>query len=298
MFYRGADIPSLNQTELTDGVVRGDGVTVIDVDFPEGESASDYKYQDVSSFERYITDRREVPVTGGMTDNLPAAIKFTKERWPPGLVLFLDGPTVGAQVKPIEYDTGWFNDRPGVLAHVTTLRDGELREDGRITALLRVDETKTTVDEWRDSEVQNEATASRYTTESEAVAEAESVDISGAVQNMVMYRGTTGTSPYTLATALFESETYQSSLGDIRRIEDRTRVAGSEEYRKQAELLYDEVGSMIQGNTNRLYLVAVDRMNEVSARNRRIQPDNFRFVYNGRVFDTSYERNSHLLGGR
>jgi len=296
MFYRGSDIRSLNSDEFLNNAIDGSAYPVVDVDFPEDESVADYKYQDTSNFLRYIEDSREVAITGGLTDTLPAAIKFTQQAFPPGLVLIMDETNIPADVEPIDYSIDWFDAHPGVLAHVTTLRDGELREDGRISALMGVDGESMTVDEWRRSEIENEATASRYTTEREVVAFGDEIWLDDSVTSMAMYLGTTGVSPYTIKNALKEVPGYRSSLGTIKNADTREVVAGAEEYRKQAEALYDVIEPLIDFGGAPMYLVAVDSHNDVRAKDGRIEPDNFRFVYNGRGFDTSYERNSHLLG--
>jgi hypothetical protein len=74
-------------------------------------------------------------------------------------------------------------------------------------------------------------------------------------------------------------------------------VAQNDDYQTQAELLYDELVPMLQHEARDLSVVAIESFNDVSDGDPRIPPDNFRFVYNGRDVDESYERNSHLLGG-
>lgn len=295
MFYRGADIKSLNADEFRNNAIDGNMVPVVEVDFPDGVEVSDFRNQTIDNIEEYIVSRDEVPITGGLTDNLPAAIKFTKQRFPPGIVLHMDETNVAADVESIQYDPDWFDAHPGVLAHVTTLHDGELREDGRITALLDVRDDKTVLFETRRSEIENEGTASRVTTEREVVAFGEEIWLDDSITAMVMYRGTTGTSPYTLATSLYEAPGYRSKLGRVYDVEERKVVAGSEDYRKQAELLYEEVTPLIQYD-GPLFIVAVESHNDIRSEDQRIEPDNFRFVYNGTGFDTDYQRNSNLLG--
>lgn len=298
MFYRGADLRSLNSNEFLNRQIDGNTHPVIEVNFPDGESVEDYKLQDIENFADHITRRGEVAITGGLTDTLPAAIKFTKQTFPPGLVLHMDETNIPDDVEAIQYDPDWFDAHPGVLAHVTTLRDGELRQDGDIIGLLDVRGGKTIVGEYRRSEIENEGTASRYTTEREVIAYDDAIYIDRSVASMAMYLGTTGTSPYTIKNALKEAPGYRSSLGTIKNTETREVVAGPEEYRKQAEALWDVVRPLIDYDEAPLYLVAVESRNDVRAENGRISPDNFRFVYNDKTgFDDDYARNSHLLGG-
>lgn len=297
MFYRGADLRSLNSNEFLDRTIDGERVPVYEVDFPEGVTVEDYKNQSVHNFGEYITSSEEVAITGGLTDNLPAAIKFTKQVSPPGLVLLMDETNIPSRVESIQYDPDWFDRNPGVLAHVTDLHDGELREGGQIVGLLSVREDKTVLSEYRRREIVNNATANRYTTEREVVAFDDDIYIDHAVQSMAMYLGTTGVSPYTILHSLTEMPGYRSKLGDVFDIENREVVARNEEYRKQAELLYEEVRPLIDYDEAPFYLVAVESRNDVRSGDGRIEPDNFRFVYNGREFDTDYSRNSELLGG-
>lgn len=297
MFYRGSDIRALNSNEFLDGQVDGNRYPVIWVDFPEGVEAGDFKYQDISNLDEFVKRRERVAVTGGLTDTLPASIKFTKRGFPPGAVLHIDESNVATDIEPIDYSPEWFDSNPGVLAHVTTLRDGELRESGRIIGLLDVKDDKVTVGEHRRGEIENEATANRYTTERESVAFEDSIDISGAVTAVAMYLGTTGVSPHTIKNALKDSPGHRSKLGTIIDTETREVVAAQDDYRAQAEALYDVVRPIIDYDEAPFYIVAVESRNDVRAEDGRITPENFRFVYNGRSFDTDYGRNSQLLGG-
>lgn len=295
-FYRGAGIKELNADEFVNNAIDGEDIPVIDVALPDGESVSDYRYQALSNIDQFITNRRTVQITGGLTDRVTAAIKFTKDAYPPGMVLILDPTNIPADTEMVQYDPEWFDAHPGVLAHVSTLYDGEAREDGDIVAFLDQREDKTVISESRRSEIEREGTASRVTSEREYVAFGSEIWLDDAVTNLVIYRGTTGTSPYTLARSLFEAPTYRSRLGDVYDIEESKIVASNDDYESQAKILYEEAEKLIQYDTNRLHIVAVDSMNDIRSDDGRIEPGNFRFVYNGRGFDTSYERNAHLLG--
>jgi hypothetical protein len=267
------------------------------VDFPEGESVEKYKLQDVEKFGDFIERRENVPITGGLTDTLPGAVKFTKSDYPPGLVLHIDPDEVRSRLEPIQYDIDWFDANPGVLAHVTTLRDGELREDGRISALLDVKDDKITVDEYRRAEVKNEATASRYTTEREVIAFDDEIHLDGSIKAMAVYLGTSGTSPYTLARTLDLAPKYTNALGTVKNRKTGEVIGQSDDYEALAAELYDDLGDFIDYDDAPLYIVAVKSRNDVRAEHGRITPENFRFVYNGRSFDRDYTRNSRLLGG-
>lgn len=295
MYYRGADPQTLNR-DLSRGKIRGERIRVIEVDFPETVSIDDFQYQDISNLEEYVTDDRRVGVTGGLTTNLPAAVKFTGHVYPPGVVAVIDPSDVSPRVEPIEYDLDWFNDNPGVLAHVTTLRNAELREDGEIVALLDEKEDKTTVDEYRQRSIENEATARRYTTEEEVVTFDDKLPLSGSVDALVSYLGTTGTSPYTIHHTLTECPLYRNFLGSVEDARSREVVAEKDDYRKQAKLLYDQMVKMLPEYIP-YYIVAVDSRNDVRERDGRITPENFRWVYNGHGFDEDWGRNSRLLGG-
>lgn len=294
--YRGSDIRSLNSNEFLTGKIKGSRYEVIEVDFPDTLTVDDFKYQSIESWDTYITRRMEVPITGGLSDDLPAAIKFTKHISPPGAVLHIDSAEVAGQIRKIQYNPEWFDNNPGALAEVSTLWDGELREDGRIIALLRVDPSKTVISEPRRSQVESEATSNTYSSEHEYLAFADDIDISGSIKAIVLYLGTTGTSPYTIRHALTELPGYYSSMGTVLDNETRDVIAGPDDYRKHAEALYTEMKELIDHDAP-LYLVAVESRNDVRGDDGRISPDNFRFVYNGRGFDTDYGRNSALLGG-
>lgn len=296
-FYRGADLKSLNQNEFLSGAINGGQTLVVNAEMTPEELAENWQAQALYNIEDAITDREEVWVTGGLTDTLPAAVKFTKQIFPPGIVLHMDESRIPESVDPIQYDADWFDAHPGALAHVSTLHDGELHVNGEIRGLLRVDDDKAVISEWGRDRVESQATMSTYTSEREMVAFTDTIPLGDAVNSMATYLGTTGVSPYTIYNALSESPGYRSSLGTIKNRETREVAASDGEYREQAALLYDELTPAIQYEDAPFYLVAVESRNDVQAEDGRITPENFRFVYNGRGFDTSYERNSHLLGG-
>ncbi|MFW5950405.1 MAG: hypothetical protein ACOCR6_03610, partial [archaeon] len=289
------DVRTMNG-DLSRGAVRGEDIRVVTVDFPDTVNVEDFQFQDISNLDGYITEDKTVGVTGGVTANVPAAAKFTGRRYPPGVVAVIDPSRVPVRLEQIEYDLEWFNDNPGVLAHVTTLRDAELREGGEIVALLDEKENKTTVGEPRQRSIENEATARRYTTEEERVAFGGEIPLNDSVVALVSYLGTEGTSPYTIKNSLIESPMYQSRSRGVRDVETREMVAESGEYRKHAELLYDAMVPMLPEDIP-YYIVAVDSRNDVRPSNGRITPENFRWVYNGHGFDEDWGRNSRLLGG-
>lgn len=296
MLYRGSDIRMLNTNELLDQTVDGAKIPIIEVDFPDGESVEDYSYQYVSNFEEHITRRYNVGVTGGLTDSVPAATKFTKTRYPPGLVLYIDENVLPADVVEVQYDVEWFDANPGALAHVTTLHDGEIRSGGEIIGFLKEKENGLIVNEARDSQIESEATASRVTTERELVAFDSEIYLGDSVRRAAMFRGTTGVSPYKLLASISEMPGYRTGSGGVKDLDGGGYVAGVEDYREQAKILYDGVLDLVDFDRNELFLVAIDDFNGMDSSNAQIQYDNFRFVYNGTGFDDDYERNSFLLG--
>ena len=296
MFYRGADLRSLNQNEFRDDAIQGEAIPVYKASLPETESAEDYQNQDIENIAPFIEQRDSVSITGGLTGKLSAAIKFTKRTFPPGLVLVMDETNIPAEVERVEYTPEWFDAHPGVLAHVTTLHDGELRSDGDITALVSARDDQTVISEPRRTEIENEATASRYASEEEMVAFAPEVWLDSSVTDMAAYLGTSGVSPYTIPHALAESPNYRSSLGTIKDLDTREVVAQEDEYRKQAEALYDEMMDYIEYRDVPFHIVAVESRNDVGTNAGYIERDNFRFVYDGSSFSTNYDRHSALLG--
>jgi hypothetical protein len=116
------------------------------------------------------------------------------------------------------------------------------------------------------------------------------------VEAVVCVRGTTGVSPYTLSASLSEHPRYRVGSGGVKDVETRERVAGPEDYEAQAEVLYEKIEEVMDYDGAPLYLVAVDSMNDIRSDDGAIDPDNFRFVYNGTGFGRDYQRNSKLLG--
>lgn len=298
MYYRGADINSLNADEFRDNTIDGHYVHVTEVDFPPDVRRENWQAQGVYNFEQYVTDSRDVPITGGLTDNLPAAIKFTKSADPPGVVLFLDSSKIIGEVTAIEYDIEWFDNNPGALAHVDTLNDGELREGGEIIGMLDSKDGNWYVREYGRDRAENTASRSTYESESEAIAFTDEIGLDGSIRNLATYAGTTGVSPYTLYNYANNITSYMSGLARLQNRDLDPQRIDAEDYRTQAEVVYDAMVDIIQYPTEDYHIVAVESMNDVHEEEGRVTPENFRFVYNGRDFDESYERNSHLLGGR
>jgi len=297
MLYRGGDLRLLNDGALDDGRIASNDFPVVYADPPPNPDRQNRFAQAISTVEEYITRRETVSVAGGVTSTLPAAIKFTKNVGPPGVVLHLDESVVGPQVTGIEYTLEWFDNHPGVLAHTDTLSDGEYRVDGEILSMLDVQDDKTVFHQYGRDRVESRATSPTYQDEMEMVSTDGPIDVSGAITAIAVYLGTEGTSGYTIRNNLKSLSAFDARFGSIKDAETGEVVAGSDDYRAQAEVLYEELPDLLASTPAPLYLVAVDSRNDIQADDGRITPENFRFVYNGRGFDTDYGRNSSLLGG-
>jgi hypothetical protein len=296
MFYRGADVRSLNSNEFARGRITGEPIDVAYAEMGEQALTENWQAQGIHNLSEYITEYATVDITGGLTETLSAAIKFTDVGDYPGVVLHIDESRISTPITPIEYDPGWFDRNPGVLGHVITLGDGEIHVNDRILGLTDAREGNTIIYNWGRGRVENEATANRYATESEVVAFANEIDLGSSVRSMAAYLGTTGVSPYTVTNALTILPGYRSSIGTIKNTQTGAVVGGPEDYRAHAEALYEAMVEAIEYDTARFYIVGLESRNDVRNGDERIDHDNFRWVYNGREFDTDYQRNSHLLG--
>lgn len=297
-YYRGADLKRLNSVELTQKRVPGGDFPVWYAAMTDEQIREGWQAQGIYNLEHVIERRETASVVGGFTDNLPAAIKFSKSTSPPGAVLFLKRDRLSPSVGKIEYTEEYFDAHPGVMAHVSTLNDGELRVNGELFALLSENDNGWFIREWGRDRVKSRISSPTFQGEDEFVACADEVRLDGAIDKIATYGGTTGVSPYTLYQYAKEISGYRDKLGTLVNRDVEDGVISNDDYRSQAELVYDSATEMLQWDDVDYHVVAVDSMNDVRQDDRRITPENFRFVYNGASFIEDYERAQPFVGWR
>lgn len=297
-YYRGADLKRLNSVELTQRRVPGNDFPVYYASMTDEQIREGWNAQGVHNLDHVIDRETTESIVGGFTPNLPAAIKFSKSTTPPGAVLFLDRDKLNPPVERIEYDTEWFDEHPGMMAHVSTLNNGELRVNGKLYALLSENDNGWFIREWGRDRIESRATSPTFQGEDEFAARAESVNLDGAISYIATYGGTEGVSPYTLYQYAKEISGYTDRLGTLVDRDGDGESVGTDDYRAQAKLVYDSMTEMLQWRDSAYHVVAVDSMNDVSQKDGRVTPENFRFIYNGGAFIEEYGRAQPFVGWR
>lgn len=185
--YRGANLDTLNEM-LSTGTIEGDTHSIYTAsldDIPESvghrESFEDLPFYDVED--------TTADVTGGLTDSLPETRRF---RDTDGLVAVIDGRQTPFQ--KVHYDYDWMDANPGVLAHILTTVDGELRirGEGLYGALDRTPLAgggyKWIIEHWGQEELPATSEQSMFADESEWVALESPADISRGLEGIVSFQ--------------------------------------------------------------------------------------------------------------
>jgi hypothetical protein len=286
--YRGTNLEEANEEEFADGRVSPSTVPIQSIDFPETETALNYHNQALVNHQDLLTGSDTVSVTGGFTPSVSSALKFGRRTSPPGIVLVLDRTRIPEEVVPIEYDVSWFNDNPGVLAHTMSVEEGEVREDGRLVALLLNADTKLTLNNPRGRGLEYQATKPTNVDEKEAVAFADGVDISNAIEHVVVYRAVRDGSRYTMRSSLTTLGTYSMRGGMLRNLVTSENVANSSEDNAVVKLLYDEVADRMEYPTDALMVVGVRRFDEIVRDMVGVRRRNFVLSYDGTSVNYDY----------
>lgn len=192
--YRGNDLPELIE-EADSGVVEGGThrVWTSEQDIVVPSDVEGREMQEIS-----FVESTEVPVTGGFSDSLAQTHNFNGAA---NTSLVLNSAGVG--VSPIEYDYNYYNQHPGVYAHVRSSISAELRQmtnrgdNAPLGDLVGFTNTgprsarDTTMVETVDrveldgNDLPGTSTNSLIAQESEWVSESKTVDIGGAIEGFV-----------------------------------------------------------------------------------------------------------------
>lgn len=294
--YRGSDIKGLNQNEFKRGRIEGESYPVWYSSATEDELRESRNAHGIWKYEDEIERREDVYVTGGLTDLLGPAVNFsTTLGGAPGAVIILDRDKVQSEIERIEYDLEWFDAHPGVMAHVSTLYNGEFRANGELYSMMSENDNGWVFYEYGRDRVESRATSPTYQGEREFFTFAESIELGGAVDAVATYGGTTGVSTSTLANYLKEVGMYQDRLGRFVPYDDDKDVIYNEDYRGLAEAVHEAMLDLMEYRPTDYYIVAVDSMNDVG-NDPEIERDNFRFVYDGQRFITDYDEVPVLMG--
>lgn len=280
--YRGADLKRLNTVEFPNGEIPANTFPVWYGDFTDEELAESRNAHGLYKYADRIIRRDDVPVTGGLSESVSAAVKFTKSTKPPGAVLFINRNRMSEDVTPIQYNAEWFDNHPGAIAHVSTLNKGEFRVGDEIYGLMSENDNGWYINRWGREGVESRATSSTYTSEQELVSFADGVSLGDSVDAIATYGGTTGVSPYKLYEYVKEIGPYRSSLGSLIPYDDGGEIIRKDDYRELAEAAHSAMLEFMQYQPDTYYIVAVTSMNDV--RGGPISDDTFQFAYDGSRF--------------
>lgn len=129
--YRGADLETMRNQILNKGRIPGTTSDILE-DSPRElyEELNDRPYiEELTWLEdtpNLPADFKQVPVTGGVTDNIGATRRFRDRR---GLIAVMDSSKTNFE--KAEYTYEWMDEHPGVLTQILTTSDGEVRVPGK-----------------------------------------------------------------------------------------------------------------------------------------------------------------------
>lgn len=197
--YRG-NKPDPLVAELQDRAIQGAEHTIYQGEltkFPDddptgpGLSAGD----PVATLPWANLDQFTAGVTGGVTDRLIATRQFTDAN---RYVIVLDADVV--PFEPVQYDYDWFDANPGVLTHIVSSSDGEIRVrraySGNEYRLYGLAEEKIKMDQpnvmsvsyWGGPDgLPATSPTSNFASESEWVAFQSSVGLDGAIEGVLSF---------------------------------------------------------------------------------------------------------------
>jgi len=125
--YRGADIDTMRNQILSSGEIPGTTSDIL-VGSPRQLTTTIDSRPYVEELDwlegppNLPADFKQVPVTGGVTDNIGATRRFRDSK---GLIAVMDASKTSFE--KCEYTYEWMDEHPGVLTQILTTTDGEVR---------------------------------------------------------------------------------------------------------------------------------------------------------------------------
>lgn len=191
--YRGLTLDEANESEFPDRVIRGAEYDIyygrLEGQKPDATIARLTPVEELSWWDDggRVDDpilRKTQGITGGMTHTIGTAIGFSGDI---PIVLCLDESALNGSAMPVDYRRSWFDSVEGALAWVQGGQiSGEVRtEDEGLIGLTTDTEFGPAVWEWGRDRVR--ATSMQYYGEHESIVRSSSVDIEGALMDVVTY---------------------------------------------------------------------------------------------------------------
>lgn len=290
--YRGEPMVEFINEELEQGLVLGRSYPVVYMEMPESEKNTMHQASSPSTLPGRITNISYEPVTGGWSQTLGSGRHFGTVSYRIGLTAYMDPAKIDAKLTAVQYTEEYAQNHPEAVARIDDLTDAALVVNGEFWGLLSSREGED-VEDWPAMKWGRQAVArmtnKHYADEFEVVAEAEEVDVSNSIERLVTFAGA-GTTTSTLNTMI---DHIVEEMGKGARVARSFKDKPDDE---RAEFVYDYVWQRLPGKYRNDYALLVQSsLNDARKADRRVDPDNFEFVYDGDRMIRDYDAASEWV---
>lgn len=264
--YHGRSPSDSGWETSVSGAIRGQQFTIYDVDIPEPDEERDYRAIGLYDLPGDVVGEREVEITGGVTKNIGAAIKFHSSLSEIGAVFIIDRDRLGFALEDIEYTYEWASEHPGTYARIDSIDEFEIYDDGDLVGAgyHRREDGVPIVNKWTDqlrSRIDNFA----YADEAElAVYGSGSIDFTSGLFGTASYLHTTKAVGGSVQGALDEHPGYRIGFASGE-AEDVTRMTDGERAKAFQRAITDQYGG---GVISRSHMVVLYDEKEQSIRDK------------------------------
>lgn len=223
-----------------------------------------------------VSDREDVPITGGLSSSLGGAHKFSQSLSTVGVILVFDPSELDLSPEPIRYDLDWFDGHAGLFARVSSLVNGEVRtaSDDKIHGLVRSDGV---IDSTGRENLSLKAGNPMYSDEQEFYVAGKTLNLSGAVVGAISVLHTQRAVGGSIQGALAEYPGYTMGFAG-RNQTDVTSMAGEEMAADFHELMENKSGLYLEVDTP-FYVLLMD--DDRWKKGAGVDEDEFLLAYDG-----------------
>lgn len=223
-----------------------------------------------------VTDREDVPITGGLSSSIGGAQKFSQSLSTVGVVLVFDPAELDPTPEPISYELDWFDGHAGLLARVSSLVNGEVRtaEDGKLRGLVRDDGV---IDSTGRENLSLKVQTPMYSDEQEFYVPGKTLNLAGAVVGAVSVLHTQRAVGGSIQGALAEYPGYTMGFAGSNQ-QDVTNMSNEEMAADFHDIMENESGLYLETDTP-FYVLLMD--DDRWKKGAGVDEDEFLLAYDG-----------------